>query len=218
MAPPKPPPQQAEALLPRHHGQDIALPEELFWGDPRRDGHISKDSCTLGCLLSRASCIQVCRRKWGPPSSPCPLTRVSPSPSGALRPPRLAKLGPPEPAGRAPGTHRCSVSATPRRPHPRGRGTRRTQAAGWGAASTAGGRQCRPAGSRPLWAGEGGSSQTLGAAGRAADPLLPRLLPHAFSRAFDMTRMGWRLPGATPAGAGLCPAGASTGARAGALG
>lgn len=191
-------------------------------GDPRRDGCVSKDSCALGCLLSWASRIQVRRRKWGPPSGPCSLTRVSPSPFGGPAPSAAGQAGAPELAGRAPGTHRCSVSARPRRPCPRGRGTRRTRAAGWGAASTAGGRQCRPAGSRPLGAGGRGSSQTVGTASGASDPasdpLLPRLLLHAFSRAFDVTLTGWRLPGVTPAGAGLCPAVASTGARTGGLG
>lgn len=142
--------------------------------------------------------------------------RVSPSPSGVLSPlPRPAKLGPPEWAGLAPGTHRCSVSARPRRPCPRGRGTRRTRAAGWGAASTAGGQRCRPAGSRPLGAGQGagGASESLGAVGRASDPLLPRLLLPAFSGAFDLTGAGCQ--GAPLAGARLCPPLVFTAAMAG---
>lgn len=40
--------------------------------------------------------------------------------------------------------------------------------------------------------GTGGSSETLGAAGRASEPLLPRPLPPAFSGAFDLTRAGCR--------------------------
>ena len=61
--------------------------------------------------------------------------------------------------------------------------------------------------------GTGGSSETLGATGRASDPLLPRLLLPAFSGAFDLTRAGCQ--GASLAGVGLCLPLASTGAMAG---